>query len=39
MEADSNGEGVEAALFDAAGIGVLPPALGAPDAIGYAVDE
>ena len=39
MEADSNGEGVEAALFDAAGIGVLSPALGTPDAIGNAVDE
>ena len=39
MEADGDSEGVEAALFDAAGIGVLSPALGTPDAIGNAVDE
>ena len=39
MEADGDGQSVEAALFDAARIGVLPSALGAPDAIGDAVDE
>ena len=39
VEADGDGQGVEAALFDAARIGVLPPALGAPDAIGNAVDQ
>ena len=39
MEADGDGEGVEAALFDAAAVGVVPAALGAPQAIGDPADE
>ena len=39
MEPDGDGEGVEPALFDSAGVRVLPPTFGTPDTIRDAVDE
>ena len=39
LQADGDGQGVEAALFGAAAVGVVPPALSPPDAVGDPIDE